>query len=192
MKNDIILAGVGGQGILSIATILGAASLSDNLNLKQAEVHGMSQRGGDVMSCLRLSSEPIASDLIPMGRADMIVSLEPMEALRYRQWLHPGGWIVTNTVPVVNIPTYPPAEEIAAELEASGNVIAFDMDKVAAETASASNLVSLGAASLFIDLSPDSIEEAIAAVFATKGDRIIENNINAFRAGRKEAEAMRK
>lgn len=194
MKNDIILAGVGGQGILSIATILGAASLSDNLNLKQAEVHGMSQRGGDVMSCLRLSSEPIASDLIPMGRADMIVSLEPMEALRYRQWLHPGGWIVTNTVPVVNIPTYPPAEEIAAELEASGNVIAFDMDKVAAETASAraSNMVLLGAASLFIDLSPDSIEEAIAAVFATKGDRIIENNINAFRAGRKEAEAMRK
>ena len=194
MKNDIILAGVGGQGILSIATILGAASLSDNLNLKQAEVHGMSQRGGDVMSCLRLSSEPIASDLIPMGRADMIVSLEPMEALRYRQWLHPGGWIVTNTVPVVNIPTYPPAGEIAAELEASGNVIAFDMDKVAAETASAraSNMVLLGAASLFIDLSPDSIEEAIAAVFATKGDRIIENNINAFRAGRKEAEAMRK
>ena len=103
MKTDIILAGVGGQGILSIATILGAAALSDNLYLKQAEVHGMSQRGGDVMSCLRLSSSPIASDLIPQGKADLVVSLEPMEALRYIQWLSPQGWIVTNTVPMVNI-----------------------------------------------------------------------------------------
>ncbi|MDE7119515.1 MAG: 2-oxoacid:acceptor oxidoreductase family protein, partial [Muribaculaceae bacterium] len=103
MKSDIILAGVGGQGILSIATILGAAALSENLYLKQAEVHGMSQRGGDVMSCLRLSSDPIASDLIGVGKADLIVSLEPMEAARYLRYLAPGGRVITNTVPFVNI-----------------------------------------------------------------------------------------
>ena len=128
MKTDIILAGVGGQGILSIATILGTAALREGLYLKQAEVHGMSQRGGDVMSCLRLSSDPIASDLIPMGGADIIVSLEPMEALRYVQWLSPQGWIVTNTVPFVNIPNYPEMADVMAALESRDNVISFDMD----------------------------------------------------------------
>ncbi len=120
MKSDIILAGVGGQGILSIATILGAAALDQNLYLKQAEVHGMSQRGGDVMSCLRLSSEPISSDLIPKGKADIIISLEPMEALRYLPFLAPNGWIVTNTVPFVNIPTYPDKDALMAELHSRG------------------------------------------------------------------------
>ena len=104
MKTDIVLAGVGGQGILSIATILGAAALRENLYIKQAEVHGMRQRGGDVQSNLRLSSKPIASDLIPLGSADLIVSLEPMEALRYMPWLSKNGWIVTSTLPFVNIP----------------------------------------------------------------------------------------
>ena len=106
-KKDIILAGVGGQGILSIATVIGWAALDQNLHLKQAEVHGMSQRGGDVQSNLRLSRERIWSDLIPKGGCDLILSLEPMEALRYLPWLAPDGWIVTNTTPFVNIPNYP-------------------------------------------------------------------------------------
>lgn len=185
MKTDIILAGVGGQGILSIATILGTAALREGLYLKQAEVHGMSQRGGDVMSCLRLSSVPIASDLIPMGGADIIVSLEPMEALRYVQWLSPQGWIVTNTVPFVNIPNYPEMDAVMAALESRDNVISFDMDTTAKEVATprASNMVLLGAASLLCGIETEKIEDGIRTVFGAKGEKIVESNLAAFRAG---------
>ena len=107
MKTDIILCGVGGQGILSIATIIGEAAMKEDLYIKQAEVHGMSQRGGDVQSNLRISSEPIASDLIPTGSADVIISMEPMEALRYLPFLSKDGWIITSSAPFVNIPNYP-------------------------------------------------------------------------------------
>ena len=185
MKTDIILAGVGGQGILSIATILGTAALREGLYLKQAEVHGMSQRGGDVMSCLRLSSDPIAPDLIPMGGADIIVSLEPMEALRYVQWLSPQGWIVTNTVPFVNIPNYPEMADVMAALESRDNVISFDMDTTAKEVATprASNMVLLGAASLLCGIETEKIEDGIRTVFGAKGEKIVESNLAAFRAG---------
>lgn len=189
MKTDIILAGVGGQGILSIATILGAAALADNLYLKQAEVHGMSQRGGDVMSGLRLSSHAIASDLIPQGKADLIVSLEPMEALRYAKWLKPEGWIVTNSVPMLNIPNYPEMEKVEGELRRRKNTVVFDMDAAAAEvaTARASNMVLLGAASRFIDLPEEKIAEGIKTVFGPKGEKVVESNLRAFRKGREEA-----
>lgn len=185
MKSDIILAGVGGQGILSVATILGAAALDQGLYLKQAEVHGMSQRGGDVQSNLRLSSDPIASDLIPLAGADLIVSLEPMEALRYLPYLKPGGWIVTNTTPFVNIPNYPEMENIMAELNASGNVVAFDMDAEAKAVASprASNMVLLGAAAPFIGMDASLIEDGIRKVFGAKGEAIVESNLKAFRRG---------
>ena len=112
MKTDIILCGVGGQGILSIATIIGEAALKENLYIKQAEVHGMSQRGGDVQSNLRISSEPIHSDLIPLGGADVIISMEPMEALRYLPFLKKEGWIINSSAPFVNIPNYPDVEVI--------------------------------------------------------------------------------
>lgn len=189
MKCDIILAGVGGQGILSIATILGAAALRENLHLKQAEVHGMSQRGGDVMSCLRLSSEPIASDLIPTGKADLIVALEPMEALRHLGWLSPQGRVVTSTVPFVNIPNYPDEEKLRGMLSRLPRVTAFDMEEIAKEKATlrASNMVLLGAASPFIDLHPDKIVAGIEAVFAPKGEKMVETNIAAFHAGREKA-----
>ena len=189
MKSDIVLAGVGGQGILTIATILGAAALAENLYLKQAEVHGMSQRGGDVQSNLRISSDPINSDLIPLGGADLIVSLEPMEALRYLPFLSKKGWIVTNTEPFVNIYNYPEMEAVMNELGNCPNVVAFNMDELAKEVATArsSNLVLLGAASPFIDIEPSKIEDAIRTVFGPKGDKIVESNIGAFRAGREKA-----
>lgn len=189
MKSDIVLAGVGGQGILTIATILGAAALSDDLFLKQAEVHGMSQRGGDVQSNLRISSKPIHSDLIPLGGADLIVSLEPMEALRYLPFLSKDGWIITNSTPFVNIDNYPELEQVHEELKKTGRVVMFDMDGLAKEVASArsSNLVLLGAASPFIDMPSQKIEDAIKAVFIRKGEKIVESNINAFRAGRQKA-----
>ena len=115
MKKDIILSGVGGQGILSIATVIGKAALKDGLYMKQAEVHGMSQRGGDVQSNLRISDQPIASDLIPSGKCDLIISLEPMEGLRYLPYLGHEGWLVTNETPFVNIPNYPAESDVMAE-----------------------------------------------------------------------------
>jgi indolepyruvate ferredoxin oxidoreductase beta subunit len=194
MKSDIVLAGVGGQGILTIATILGAAALNENLHLKQAEVHGMSQRGGDVQSNLRLSSDPIHSDLIPLGGADLIVSLEPMEALRYLPFLSEHGWIVTNSLPFVNIDNYPEMSAVEEELARCPRVVSFDMEALAKEVASArsSNLVLLGAASPFIDIEPEKIEEAVRALFIPKGEKIVEANIAAFRAGRERALEIKK
>ncbi len=192
MKTDIVLAGVGGQGILSVATILGVAALKEGLNIKQAEVHGMSQRGGDVHSMLRISSSPIYSDLIPAGKADLIVSLEPMEALRYLPSLSKEGWIVTSSVPFVNIPDYPEMDNIEKELEKAGNVIAFDMEAKAKEVASprSSNMVLLGASSHFIDIKSDKIEDAIKNVFSGKGESIVEANLKAYRVGREKADSF--
>ena len=186
MKQDIILAGVGGQGILSIATVIGSAALEQGLHLKQAEVHGMSQRGGDVQSNLRLSSDPIHSDLIPRGAADLIVSLEPMEALRYVPYLAPKGWIITNTVPFVNIPDYPPMESVMAEFDKLPQVIAIDVDAIAKEVGSprSANMVLLGGIAAVLDiLDPENLREGIRRIFGRKGEAIVEANIKAFDAG---------
>ena len=171
MKQDIILCGVGGQGILSIATIM---------------VHGMSQRGGDVQSNLRLSSDPISSDLIAHGACDLIISLEPMEALRYVQYLNPKGWVITNTSPFVNIPNYPEMDAVNTELKKLGNVIMIDVDAIAKEVKSprSANMVLLGAAASVLEmLKPEQLIEGITNVFASKGEAIVETNIAAFKAG---------
>ena len=186
MKQDIILCGVGGQGILSIATIVGWAALDQNLQLKQAEVHGMSQRGGDVQSNLRVSDTTINSDLIPKGACDLIISLEPMEALRYVPYLAPGGWIITNTQPFVNIPNYPEMDTVNADLDRVGNVIRLDVDALAKEVNSprSANMVLLGAAASVLQmLTPELLEDGIKHVFARKGQAIVDTNIAAFRAG---------
>lgn len=186
MKKDIILSGVGGQGILSIATIIGWAALDQNLHLKQAETHGMSQRGGDVQSNLRLSTEPIFSDLIARGECDLIVSLEPMEALRYLPWLSKQGWIITSTAPFLNIPNYPDLDKVKAELEAVGRVIMLDVDAMAKQVKSprSANMVLLGAAAPVLEiLQPDSLVQGIRNVFARKGEQIVETNVKAFEAG---------
>lgn len=190
MKIDIILAGVGGQGILSIATILGHAAIGENLYLKQAEVHGMSQRGGDVQSHLRISDKPIASDLIAEGKADMIISIEPMEALRYVPMLKPDGWVITNTTPFKNIGNYPADEELTKCINSLPHKIAIDADTIAKDlgTARSANMVILGAASLFLDMHIDIIEKAVREIFERKGQAVVEANITALRAGRTFAE----
>jgi indolepyruvate ferredoxin oxidoreductase beta subunit len=191
MKTDIILAGVGGQGILSIAATIGMAALNNNLNLKQAEVHGMSQRGGAVQSHFRLSSNPIASDLIPKGACDIILSVEPMESLRYVDFLHKDGWIITNSTPYVNIPDYPDVEQVLENIKKRQNTIILNADQLAKDIGSprSSNIVALGAATPFIDIPYEAFEEAIRQIFLRKGDRIIEANIQALKAGRTVADA---
>lgn len=192
MKCDIILAGVGGQGILSIAATIGLAAVEQNLFLKQAEVHGMSQRGGDVQSHLRLSDREIYSDLIPHGGADLIISVEPMEALRYLPWLSAGGWLVTNSVPFVNITDYPAVEDVLGELSRAGNTIVLDADGIARDLGSArsGNMVILGAASSFISMPFTSLENAVRKMFGRKGAEIVEVNLKALRAGRDAAAAI--
>lgn len=186
MKKDIILAGVGGQGILSIATVIGEAALTEGLYLKQAEVHGMSQRGGDVQSNLRLSSEPIHSDLIPMGGADLIISLEPMEALRYLPYLKPDGWIVTSSVPFVNIPNYPDINEVIEHIKTIPNHILLNVDELAKEAGAptqAANMVLLGASIPILDIDHDKMIAGVQRVFARKGDAVVQSNIAAVEAG---------
>jgi len=187
MKNDIILAGVGGQGILTIAAALGLAAVANDLFLKQSEVHGMSQRGGDVQSHLRLSDKPVSSDLIPYGKADLIISVEPMESLRYLPWLSKDGWLVTNSMPFINIPDYPPVDDIFKEIKKVKNHKIIDADKIAKEAGSvrSGNMVILGAASLFVDMTFESLEMAVSNLFGRKGKEIVEINLIALRAGRK-------
>lgn len=186
MKKDIILAGVGGQGILSIATVIGEAALNQGWYLKQAEVHGMSQRGGDVQSNLRLSSEPIHSDLIARGSADLIISLEPMEALRYLQYLSPEGWIVTNSMPFLNIPNYPNIDEVHNHVRAIQNHVLLDVERLAKEAGApvqAANMVLLGAAIPMLGIDHDLVIDGVKRVFARKGEAIVNTNIAAIEAG---------
>ncbi|HRP92171.1 MAG: indolepyruvate oxidoreductase subunit beta [Ignavibacteriaceae bacterium] len=194
MKSDIILAGVGGQGILSIAAVVGMAALENHLYLKQAEVHGMSQRGGAVQSHLRISEKEIASDLIPEGSADLIISVEPMESLRYLPWLKENGWLVTNTTPFVNISDYPDMKELLAEIKKLPQQIALNADEMARQIKSprSSNIVVLGAASPFLDIPYQSLENGIKKIFGRKGERIVQLNLEALKAGRDFAEAQHK
>jgi indolepyruvate ferredoxin oxidoreductase beta subunit len=186
MKNDIILSGVGGQGILSIAAAIGLTAVENGLFLKQSEVHGMSQRGGDVQSHLRLSDKKISSDLIPYGKADIIISVEPMESLRYLPWLSENGWLVTNSNPFINIPDYPKIEEILDEITKIKNHVIIDADGIAKKTGSvrSGNIVILGAASNFIDIPYISLENSVRKLFGRKGKEIVEVNLKALRAGR--------
>jgi indolepyruvate ferredoxin oxidoreductase beta subunit len=190
MKKNIILAGVGGQGILSIATVIGEAALAEGLYLKQAEVHGMSQRGGDVQSNLRLSSDPIMSDLIEKGDADLIISLEPMEALRYVSYLAPDGWIVTSSVPFVNIPDYPDINEVLNHVKAFKNHVLLDVEALAKEAGApqqAANMVLLGAAIPMLGIDHDKMIAGVQRVFARKGEAVVATNVAAVEAGYKYA-----
>ena len=192
MKKDIILSGVGGQGILSIATVIGRAALKNGLYMKQAEVHGMSQRGGDVQSNLRISDQPIASDLIPTGKCDLIISLEPMEALRYLPYLSADGWLVTNEVPFVNIPVYPAEDKLKAQINRLPHKIMLDVNKVAKEAGSVrvANIVLLGATIPFLGIDYASVQDSIREIFQRKGEAVVEMNLKALAAGKEIAETF--
>jgi indolepyruvate ferredoxin oxidoreductase, beta subunit len=191
VKTDIILAGVGGQGILSIASVIGYAAIENNLYLKQSEVHGMSQRGGAVESHLRLSSNPVASDLIPYASAQIILSVEPMESLRYLPWLAPDGRLITNSLPFVNIKNYPDIEQIYEQIKLVPSHLLINADELAKNvgSAKASNMVLLGAAAHFIDIPFPYFEAGIQHLFGRKGKEIVDLNIKALHAGRQIAQA---
>lgn len=185
-KCDIILAGVGGQGVLSLATVIAAAAMKDGLHVKQSEVHGMAQRGGAVMSHLRLSSEPIASDLVPRGSADLIISMEPLESLRYLGYLHDGGWVITSSSPVENIPDYPGTDGLLRQIRSLPHAVVVDAEGIAkkAGSARAANTVLVGAAAHLLPVRFETIEEFVASVFRRKGSAVVKTNVQALRAGR--------
>jgi indolepyruvate ferredoxin oxidoreductase beta subunit len=194
MKYDIILAGVGGQGILSIAFVIDNAALEQGLNFKQAEVHGMSQRGGAVQSHLRLSDSHIYSDLIPLGEADMILSVEPLETLRYFDYLRPDGAVVSSSTPYKNIPNYPELEGIFQEIKKAPVSVLIDSEKLAKQAGSvkAQNMVMLGAASVFLPLKEENLKKFIRVLFERRGEQIVQVNLKAFELGKEAASSTKK
>ena len=189
MRYDIVLAGVGGQGVLSVAAVVAAAALDEGLEVKQSETHGMSQRGGAVVAHLRLADAPIASDLIAHRSASMVLGLEPLESLRQLDYLAADGVLVTSSTPVANIADYPPIEELVTEIRRLPRAVLFDADALArgAGSGRAVNMVMVGAASPFLPLAAESIERSMAARFRGKGEDVLEVNRRAFRAGREAA-----
>lgn len=191
MKFDIILAGVGGQGVLSVSAIIASSAMKEGLHVKQSEVHGMSQRGGAVLANLRLSDRPIASDLIPLGGASMILSMEPIESLRYLRYLDPAGAIVASSDPLVNIPDYPALDGVLATIRALPHAVLVEAERLAREAGSAraTNMVMAGAASHWLPVQAATMQHFIESLFARKGDRVVATNVKAFQAGREAAAA---
>jgi indolepyruvate ferredoxin oxidoreductase beta subunit len=186
MNFDLVLCGVGGQGVLSTAYVLDHAAADAGLHFKQPEVHGMAQRGGAVSAQVRLSDAPVASDLISQGEARVVLSVEPLEALRYVTLLKPDGWIVTDVTPLKNVGDYPPLPKLYGVLFSAPHVLAVDATKLAAKAGAmkAQNMVVLGAASALLPLSAESLERHIERLFAPRGERLVTANLKAFRLGR--------
>lgn len=187
MKYDIILCGVGGQGGISVSVVIAQAAMAEGLQVKQSEVHGMAQRGGEVLAHLRLADGPIASPMIPEGTARLVLAFEPLEALRYLPWLAPDAAVVAASAPIRNIPNYPEIETVLAELRGLPNSLVLDADALAREAGNvrAANMVLVGAAAKLLPLKTSSLEKAIADTFARKGEAVVAANLKAFEHGRK-------
>jgi len=186
MKTDIVLAGVGGQGVLSVATIIAASALRDGFFVKQGEVHGMSQRGGAVQASLRISDHPIHSDTVPEGGADLLLGMEPLETLRYLGYLSPHGVVVTAAEPFENITNYPPLEQVHARIRSLPHALLVEVVQLARQAGSprTANVVLIGAASPWLPVRPKTVEAFLSERFARKGQKIVDANLAAFRLGR--------
>lgn len=186
MKYDIVLCGVGGQGGISVSVVIARAAMAAGLRVKQSEVHGMSQRGGEVLAHLRLSDSEPASPTIPLGSAALILSFEPLEALRYLPWLSKeSGTVVSAIAPLKNMAGYPETEKVLAELKALPRAVLLDADALAREAGNvkAANMVLVGAAAKYLPVKPEALEKAIAELFGRKGEAVVEANLKAFRHG---------
>lgn len=186
MKFDVILAGVGGQGVLSVSAIIASSAMEEGLQVKQSEVHGMSQRGGAVYTNLRLSDQTIYSDLIPTGCASLILSMEPLESLRYLQYLKPGGYLVTSGEPEINIDDYPDLDKLHQQIKELPHSQILNARKLALQAGSgrATNMVLAGAASHHLPLKVETMEDYIRKIFQRKGEKVVEINLKAFSLGR--------
>ncbi|HCM38459.1 MAG: indolepyruvate oxidoreductase [Bdellovibrionales bacterium GWB1_52_6] len=186
MKCDLIFAGVGGQGVLSVSAAIGTAALSEGLHMKQSEVHGMSQRGGAVTAALRISDVPVHSPLVSSGSAQLLLSMEPLEALRYLPMLSKDATVISAMAPVKNIGNYPDLQEIYAQIRSLPKAFLIDAEQLAREAGSVrtSNIVLVGAASKFLPVQADSLVQAIRSLFERKGEKIVEMNLKAFQLGR--------
>ncbi len=189
---DLVIVGVGGQGVILISDVIGRAAVLAEKPICGAETHGMAQRGGSVINHTRIGCR--YSPMVAAGRADLLVALEPVEALRYSYFLSPKGIALVNTRPVLpvtvttGLASYPPVESLLERLkERCSKVIAIDATDLAKEagTAQAMNVVMLGSLSRFIPLSEDLVEKAL---FKVVPSRFLEANKKAFALGKAEVE----
>ncbi len=191
-KCDVVLAGVGGQGVLSIGALIAAAAHRSGLWVRQSEVHGMSQRGGAVQALLRMSDRPVRSGEIGRASADLVLATEPVEALRQLPFLAPGGTLVTAAEAVENVPGYPDLETLLSRVRALPAALVVEAERLAREAGSprAANVVLVGAAADLLPIEPERLEEEVRRAFAAKGAEVVETNLRAFRAGREAARCV--
>jgi len=184
---NVLLCGVGGQGVLLASEVLSAAAMLSGRDVKKSEVHGMAQRGGAVTSHVRWG-EKVYSPLIEVGTADAILSFEPGEALRWSHYLSPEGVVLTAKEPIYSVlvssgvEAYP--EDVVERLEERcGRLVAVDaLEEVKAlGNPRAVNILLLGMLSVFVDIPEDRWREAIEARVPPK---TVESNLRAFRRGR--------
>ncbi len=195
---NIVITGVGGQGILTAANLLGWAALRAGYKVRVGEVHGMSQRFGSVIAYVRFG-EDVYGAMVPEGKADVILSFEPVEALRYINYLKKGGLVFTNARPIppvqvsMGLATYPTLEEMRKIIEEDfgGKFMAFDAEKLAMEAGNiiTTNVVLIGALTQTpgFPLSADHVKEVIRVSVPPK---TIEVNMKAFDLGVKAAKEM--
>ncbi|MGZ8784817.1 MAG: indolepyruvate oxidoreductase subunit beta [Acidimicrobiia bacterium] len=186
MKFDIILAGVGGQGVLSVSAVIAGATVRLGWQVKQSEVHGMAQRGGAVLAHLRVADGPVYSDLIPRGRADLILSLEPLESVRYLEYLSPTGTIATDIEPVRNIDDYPDLKELLQSIRTARPSILVDATALARQAGNvkAANMVMVGAVAHLLPVTGDALIAEIHRAFDRLGEKVLQANLEAFGLGR--------
>jgi indolepyruvate ferredoxin oxidoreductase beta subunit len=188
-KHDVVIAGVGGQGVVSLGVVLASAARREGLEVQLSEVHGMAQRGGSVEVTLRLSDRPINGALVAQGGADLLLATEPLEAVRRLPAVKREGVVVSSTEPVANIPDYPDLEQLLATLRSLPRVLLLETGDIASRAGSrkAANVVLAGAASVFLELRSETVEELIRENFGAKGEKVLAANLTAFRRGREEA-----
>jgi len=186
MKYDIILCGVGGQGILSVAAVIAQAAMDAGLEVRQSEVHGMAQRGGAVQAHLRISDADIHSDLIGKGRADMILSMEPLETLRYLDYLTGGGMVVSAAESFNNIPDYPEEARILDAIKALPRNVVVQTKSIALKVGNpnSANMALVGAASPYLPIKYNLLQAALKTRLGSKGAEIEEKNLTALDLGR--------
>ena len=189
MKLDIIIVGVGGQGILTCSMILAKAAMNANLNVITSEIHGMAQRGGSVEVHVRIGD--VLSPLIPIGDADIMIALEPVEALRYAKYLNEDSLVILNTRPVIPVTVtlgnanYPSINEIVEKLnEITTKVVPVDASAIAEKLGSiqSTNIVILGILAKLAELPFDykHLEQAIREILPPT---IHDINLRAFKEG---------